>query len=371
MVTKISRKENGQKGQGENRYLLPVKRPLGLILTDGTFISPDTLNAALAEQMRTNKLLGDILVDLGALDRAELEVALWVQRDFSTVQGAIWAAAGVRRMLGELLLKARRITQDQLDFALAEQKRAGGKLGEVMVRLGFLNQREIDVVLSFQDRLGKGKIPSCLSLGELLVSAGYITNEHLQDALNRQRGSKKRLGEMLVDSSYASQHHIDHCLSIQEKLVAAALIAALSLAPVAEVVAAQSSTQAMSTKIAVSARVLARASMQVLRQPAEIVVTDADIRRGFLDVDAGSLIEIRNNSRAGVHITFESQGLPFRETMIRGFGREVALGPNGGIITQQITGTSVVALNYRFIFDKFSQPGTYAWPLAISVNPVE
>ena len=101
------------------------------------------------------------------------------------------------------------------------------------------------------------------------------------------------------------------------------------------------------------------------------MVTDADIRRGYLDVNAGSLVEIRNNSRAGVNMTFEPQGLPFKEALVSGFGREVALGPNGGIITQQIIGTSVVALNYRFVFDGSSQAGTYAWPLSISVNPIE
>lgn len=353
------------------RYSLPVKRALGRILVDGAFIEPEALHTALEEQMLTNKLLGDILVDLGAIDRTELEVVLWVQRDFSTVEDAIRAAAGVRRMLGDLLVSARRITQDQLNIALDEQKKTGEKLGEVLVRLGFIDRRELNITLSFQSRMGDAKAPSCLSLGELLVSAGYITHEHLQDALERQRGSGKKLGEVLVAAGHCQLHHIEYGLKIQEKLVAAALVAALSLAPLSEAVATQSSTPVMSTQIQVTARVLARASMHVLRQPAEIVVTDADIKRGYLDVNAGSLIEIKNNSRAGVHMTFEARGLPFKEAQVSGFGRQVSLGPNGGIITSQMTGTSIVALSYRFIFDENSQAGTYAWPLSLSVNPVE
>jgi hypothetical protein len=121
----------------------------------------------------------------------------------------------------------------------------------------------------------------------------------------------------------------------------------------------------------VTATVLARASIHVLRQPTEIIVTDADIKRGFLDVSVGSLVEIRNNSRAGVNMTFEAQGLPFKEALVSGFGREVALGPNGGIITHQMTGTNIMALSYRFVFDEYSHAGTYAWPLALSVSPVE
>lgn len=372
MVAKWKMNRKAPEVHEENRYSLPVKRPLGRILIDAALIGPRTLKAALEEQVRTNSLLGEILVKLGALDQAELEVALSVQRDFATVEDAVRAAAGVRRMLGELLLASRRITPDQLVTALEEQKRAGGKLGEVLVRLGFLDQRELDVALSFQDRQGEGRTTSHLSLGELLVSAKYITREHLEDALARQRGSGKKLGEVLVEAGYAKQHHIYQGLRIQEKLVAAALIAAFSLlAPAAEAVATQSPARSVSAKISISATVLARASLHVLRQPAELVVTDADIRRGFLDVDAASLVEIKNNTRAGVYMTFESQGLPFREALVRGFGREISLGPNGGIITQQLTGKAVVALSYRFIFDGSSQAGTYAWPLSISVNPVE
>jgi hypothetical protein len=127
----------------------------------------------------------------------------------------------------------------------------------------------------------------------------------------------------------------------------------------------------MSTQIQVTARVLARASLHVLRQPAEIVITDADIKRGYLDINAGSVLEIKNNSRAGVNMTFETRGLSFKEAMVNGLGREVALGPNGGIITHKSIGTSVVALSYRFVFDESSQAGTYAWPLSVSVNPIE
>lgn len=370
MVEKI-RKNGNEKESSRNVHPLPVKRLLGRILVDGNFIKPETLDKALAEQKRTKNLLGNILIDLGELNHAELNNALMVQRDFSTIKDAINAAAGVRLMLGELLLASSRITEDQLAAALAQQEKTGEKIGEVLVRLGLFTQTEIDIALSFQSRQNEGNA-SCLSLGELLISAGYITQDHLNDALERQRGSDKKLGEVLVEAGYAKQHQIEHGLRMQEKFVAAALIAALSLAPVAaEASAAQSSTQVMSTQITVNARVLARASLHILRQPSEIVVTDADIKKGYLDVSAGSLVEIKNNSRAGVYMNFETSGMPFKEALVSGFGRQVSLGPNGGIITNQITGTSIVALNYRFVFDENSQAGTYAWPLFLSVNPVE
>lgn len=52
--------------------------------------------------------------------------------------------------LGELLLKAQLINQQQLGKALDEQKASGGKLGEVMQRLGFVTEDDIIECLSHQ-----------------------------------------------------------------------------------------------------------------------------------------------------------------------------------------------------------------------------
>jgi type IV pilus assembly protein PilB len=52
--------------------------------------------------------------------------------------------------LGELLLKAQLLTQDQLTKALEEQKAVGGRLGEVLQRLGFVSEEDIIECLSHQ-----------------------------------------------------------------------------------------------------------------------------------------------------------------------------------------------------------------------------
>jgi len=53
-------------------------------------------------------------------------------------------------MLGELLLRAGVITEDQLRKALAEQKKWGGKLGQVLVDLNFLDEGLLVKALSKQ-----------------------------------------------------------------------------------------------------------------------------------------------------------------------------------------------------------------------------
>src|SRR5262245_7495171 len=52
--------------------------------------------------------------------------------------------------LGDLLLKAKLITQDQLEAALKLQREEGGKLGEALVRVGAVSESDITETLSQQ-----------------------------------------------------------------------------------------------------------------------------------------------------------------------------------------------------------------------------
>jgi type IV pilus assembly protein PilB len=52
--------------------------------------------------------------------------------------------------LGDLLLKANIVTQEQIDGALKNQREEGGKLGEVLVRLGYTTEEDITETLSQQ-----------------------------------------------------------------------------------------------------------------------------------------------------------------------------------------------------------------------------
>src|SRR5260370_10644466 len=52
--------------------------------------------------------------------------------------------------IGELLLKEKRITPDQLQEALNYQKANGGKLGHNLVKMGFVKDEEITSLLSKQ-----------------------------------------------------------------------------------------------------------------------------------------------------------------------------------------------------------------------------
>jgi hypothetical protein len=58
-----------------------MKRPLGRILMDSGFLSSRDLNLSLLEQTQTNELLGQVLVQMGVLDSAEVVVHRRNNRD--------------------------------------------------------------------------------------------------------------------------------------------------------------------------------------------------------------------------------------------------------------------------------------------------
>jgi hypothetical protein len=53
-----------------------------------------------------------------------------------------------KRLLGELLIEEGKIDPDQLKSALAHQKRWGKKIGEAMISLGFISERDLCKTLS-------------------------------------------------------------------------------------------------------------------------------------------------------------------------------------------------------------------------------
>lgn len=60
--------------------------------------------------------------------------------------------SGARRLhpLGEILIRAGKITREQLDEMLAEQKRSGERLGDIVARRGIVAKEEIDFALREQ-----------------------------------------------------------------------------------------------------------------------------------------------------------------------------------------------------------------------------
>lgn len=127
-------------------------------------------------------------------------------------------------------------------------------------------------------------------------------------------------------------------------------------------------------KLSVTATVLKHANLKVLTAPSSVVVTAADIARGYVDVPAPAHVAIQSNSMTGYLLEFASQGDFMRQTLVRGLANDVQLSPEGGAVMQRSAGSGVtrttLALGFRFLLSDSARQGTYSWPLRLSVTPL-
>ena len=156
-------------------------------------------------------------------------------------------------------------------------------------------------------------------------------------------------------------------LGLRSMLVTAAVTAALSLAPAPQhdLVYAGSA----STKVEVSALVMVRSQMKVLRQVSQVRITQTDIKRGYVDVASASRFEIESNNPQGYVLMFHGLARPFKAVHAKGSGTDVYLDGGEGFVQRgYVRGREVVELSYRLILSEDVKPGVYAWPVNFSVQ---
>ncbi len=125
-------------------------------------------------------------------------------------------------------------------------------------------------------------------------------------------------------------------------------------------------------KLTVTATVMKHASLTVLAQPASVVVTAADIVRGYVDVPSPAHVAIWSNSQSGYMLMFASEGEFLRQTLIRGLGNDVQLDTAGGGVARRPEGRGMskatLDLVFRFVLSSSAKQGVYAWPMRLSVS---
>lgn len=136
-------------------------RPLGELLVEKALLHPDELDAALLEQHRTGRLLGQLLVERRLISGEQLTCVLAEQygvqlevlaggsgRAAETLAAA--AAPEAPRPLGRLLLERGVVSQEELDFALSDQRTSGRRLGEILVAQGSVSWATVAAVVAEQ-----------------------------------------------------------------------------------------------------------------------------------------------------------------------------------------------------------------------------
>lgn len=126
---------------------------------------------------------------------------------------------------------------------------------------------------------------------------------------------------------------------------------------------------AFETKIHIRAVVPAFANIMILQEPSSLVITDEDLRRGYVDVDAPVVAAIRSNSRDGCLIEMMFGDFPVREIIVRTTDRIISMNSSGGVFPLQVMGRQEVAFSFRFVFSPETRAGRYGWLLYLSAAP--
>jgi hypothetical protein len=126
--------------------------------------------------------------------------------------------------------------------------------------------------------------------------------------------------------------------------------------------------------VSVSATVLKKATLRVLSQPSAVSITPTDIARGYVDVSVPAHVAVKSNSPDGYLLEFASQGEFFRQIVVHGLPNDVRLGAAGAAVMQPAAASGVtraqLELGFRFLLTDSAQPGTYSWPVHLTVSPV-
>lgn len=152
-----------------------TRRPkLGDMLVEANIISAVQLKSALEFQHAHDVKLGEALISLNFLTAEALNDFLNNQRK--------------SLMMGDLMVKAGKITFQQLQETLKEQKRSGSRFGEALVTLGFLNE------LGFAQFFAKHIGVTCLDLSTINIEEATVKMME-EEAIRRLRAiAVKRAG---------------------------------------------------------------------------------------------------------------------------------------------------------------------------------
>lgn len=145
------------------------------------------------------------------------------------------------------------------------------------------------------------------------------------------------------------------------------------IAAMAGFVSAKAFAGGNSTRLMVSARVLPYMEKNVVNRISSVNITDKDIARGYVDVNAATVVEVRTNTR-GYMLWFGDVRGPFTAVDVVDGKRTTTLSVSGGFIYQGggqgdkggfVAETKI--LSYRFYLAGNTSHGAYSWPVAMDV----
>jgi hypothetical protein len=133
------------------------------------------------------------------------------------------------------------------------------------------------------------------------------------------------------------------------------------------------------TSFTVSATVNPMARIEQQSEPAQIEITAADLRRGYLDVPLPTTLLVRSNSPSGFALDLQTIVPMLESVIVHGLAGDQSLGAEGGSIVQRWRDGETsrgaqsrsLSLRFRLVLLPGLQAGTYPWPVRMAVRPLD
>jgi hypothetical protein len=124
---------------------------------------------------------------------------------------------------------------------------------------------------------------------------------------------------------------------------------------------------------AVSATVRAVANLELQSEPSSVQISDADLRRGFVDVLQPTRLTVRSNSASGYVLEIMTLTPMAASMIVAGLNSDLSLGAEGGTIVQRWQKPQAVdlSLKFRFMLAPGLSAGSYPWPVRLAVRPLQ
>ena len=116
-----------------------------------------------------------------------------------------------KKMLGEILVRDKFVTEQQLGEALELQKKNPGQtIGQLICRLEFMKETDLGYIL---EQKGNRQ-----ELSQILIRKKFLSEEKVRDAVERSEREQIPLLRMLLDLHLLDEKGIARALAIQYDL---------------------------------------------------------------------------------------------------------------------------------------------------------
>lgn len=137
----------------------------------------------------TLKPLGEQLLESGLLTEAQLEQALFLQKQ------------NPERLLGQILIESEFLTQSEFESFMQARIGIQQPLGELLIQRGLIQREQLNQALSIQMQSG----PAAKPLGQLLVEQGAIAQEMLDEIVSQQAKQQASVRQQMGKSGAEAQ----------------------------------------------------------------------------------------------------------------------------------------------------------------------